>query len=40
MPDKSQITAAIHQGIADVAATFGKLSDEQLATQVNADDGG
>ena len=40
MPDKSQITAAIQQGIADVTATFGNLSDEQLATQIHAADGG
>ena len=40
MPDKSQITAAIQQGIDDVTATFSNLSDEQLATQIHADDGG
>ena len=40
MPDKDQITAAIGQGIADVETTFGGLTDEQLATQVNAEEGG
>lgn len=40
MPDKDQITAAIGQGIADVEATFGGLSDAQLGTQVHAEAGG
>ncbi len=40
MPDKEQITAAIGQGIADVEATFGGLSDAQLATQVSVEEGG
>lgn len=40
MPDKGTITAAIQQGIADVEATFGGLSDAQLATQVHTEPGG
>ena len=40
MVAKEQITTAIQQGIADVEATFGGLSDSQLATQVYTEPGG
>ena len=40
MVAKEQITTAIQQGIADVEATFGGLSDAQLTTQVYTEPGG
>ncbi len=35
MASKEEVVAAITQGISDAEATFGNLSDQQLATQVH-----
>lgn len=40
MATKEEIIAAIRQGIARVEATFGGLTDEQLATQVHSEEAG
>jgi hypothetical protein len=40
LASKEEIIQAIQNGIADVEATFGNMSDEQLATKVHQEEGG